>query len=168
MNISIIAAVSKNQIIGKDNQLVWNLPKDMKYFSNVTKGHSVIMGRRNWDSIPKKWRPLPQRKNIILSKNKELNIRGATVTNTIEEAIEILTDNVEYAIESEGTISITSYVSTDWFHPADQEESSKFLSADIVNYYIERLNILNVKLKSEHASFQRAFIEERYNQNIYY
>jgi len=93
MNISIIAAVSKNQIIGKDNQLVWNLPKDMKYFSNVTKGHSVIMGRRNWDSIPKKWRPLPQRKNIILSKNKELNIRGATVTNTIEEAIEISRSN---------------------------------------------------------------------------
>ena len=93
MNISIIAAVSKNQIIGKDNQLVWNLQKDMKYFSNVTKGHSVIMGRRNWDSIPKKWRPLPQRKNIILSKNKELNIRGATVTNTIEEAIEISRSN---------------------------------------------------------------------------
>ena len=85
----------------------------------------------------------------------------------VEEAIEILTENVEYEIESEGTIRITSYVSTDWFHPANQEESSKFLSADIVNYYIERLNILNVKLKSEHASFQRAFIEERYNQNIY-
>ena len=58
----------------------------------------------------------------------------------IEEAIEILTDNVEYAIEPEGTIRITSYVSTNWFHPANQEEFSKFLSADIVNYYIDDIN----------------------------
>ena len=50
MNISIIVAISKNRVIGKNNKLAWNLPDDMLYFSRMTKGHSIIMGRKNWDS----------------------------------------------------------------------------------------------------------------------
>ena len=64
-NISIIVAVSSNQVIGKNNKLAWNLPYDMKYFSNITRNHTVIMGRKNWESIPKKYRQLPKRNNII-------------------------------------------------------------------------------------------------------
>ena len=63
MKISIIVAISKNNMIGKDNQLIWNLPKDMKFFMDTTLNHPVIMGRKNFESIPEKYRPL---KNLSL------------------------------------------------------------------------------------------------------
>ena len=72
-NISMIVAVSKNNVIGKNNSLAWHLPDDMNYFSNMTQGHSVIMGRKNWESIPKKFRPLPNRKNIVITRNTYFN-----------------------------------------------------------------------------------------------
>ena len=88
-NISLIVAVSQNGVIGKDNQLAWHLPDDMKYFSNMTKGHSIIMGRKNWESIPTKYRPLPERKNIVITRNKNLKSKEAFVVNSIEQAIDI-------------------------------------------------------------------------------
>lgn len=88
-NISIIVAVSSNQVIGKDNKLAWNLPYDMKYFSNITRNHTVIMGRKNWESIPEKFRPLPNRKNIIVSRNKKYKIKSSIVVNSVEKAIEV-------------------------------------------------------------------------------
>ena len=88
-NISIIVAVSSNQVIGKDNKLAWNLPYDMKYFSNTTRNHTVIMGRKNWESIPEKFRPLPNRKNIIVSRNKKYKIKSSIVVNSVEKAIEV-------------------------------------------------------------------------------
>ena len=69
-NISLIVAISENQVIGKNNKLAWNLPDDMNYFSSITSGHSVIMGRKNWESIPNKYRPLPNRRNIVVTRNK--------------------------------------------------------------------------------------------------
>ena len=88
-NISLIVAVTKNMVIGKDNKLTWHLPDDMNYFSNMTKGHSIIMGRKNWESIPEKYRPLPGRRNIVVTRNKEFQDNGATVVNSIEKAIEV-------------------------------------------------------------------------------
>ncbi|MEC7851219.1 MAG: dihydrofolate reductase [Bacteroidota bacterium] len=88
-NISLIVAVTKNMVIGKDNKLAWHLPDDMNYFSNMTKGHSIIMGRKNWESIPEKYRPLPGRKNIVVTRNKGFQDNGATVVNSIEKAIEV-------------------------------------------------------------------------------
>lgn len=85
----MIAAVSRNRVIGKDNDLVWNLPKDMEYFKTMTKGHCVIMGRRNWESIPHKWRPLPNRTNIVVTRQDGLSMEGATIVNSIEEGLEI-------------------------------------------------------------------------------
>ena len=78
-NVSIIVAVSSNQVIGKNNKLAWNLPYDMKYFSNITRNHTVIMGRKNWESIPKKYRPLPKRNNIIISRNKKYETKSSIV-----------------------------------------------------------------------------------------
>ena len=92
-SISIIVAVSSNQVIGKNNKLAWNLPYDMKYFSNVTRNHTVIMGRKNWESIPKKYRPLPKRNNIIISRNKKYETKSSIVVNSIEKAIEIARNN---------------------------------------------------------------------------
>jgi len=92
-NISLIVALSKNQVIGKNNKLAWNLPDDMKYFSNMTRNHAVIMGRKNWESIPEKYRPLPYRKNIVISRNINYSTKKSTVVNSIEKAIEISRDN---------------------------------------------------------------------------
>jgi len=92
-SISIIVALSSNQVIGKDNKLAWNLPYDMKYFSNVTRNHTVIMGRKNWESIPKKYRPLPKRNNIIISRNKNYETKSSIVVNSIEKAIESARNN---------------------------------------------------------------------------
>ena len=87
MSISIIVAVAENNVIGKDNSLIWHLPADMKFFKEKTTGHCVIMGRKNYESIPEKFRPLPNRTNIIITHQKNYNALGAIVVNSVEEAI---------------------------------------------------------------------------------
>ena len=86
MKISIIVAISKNNVIGKDNQLIWNLPKDMKFFMDTTLNHPVIMGRKNFESIPEKYRPLKNRTNKIITKNNTYKADGCLVVNTIEDS----------------------------------------------------------------------------------
>lgn len=85
--IKLIVAKSKNDVIGKDNNLIWNLPADMRHFTNTTLGGVVIMGRRNWDSIPAKYRPLKDRINVVITRNKDFKSEGCLVFNSIEEAI---------------------------------------------------------------------------------
>ncbi|MEM7109660.1 MAG: dihydrofolate reductase [Bacteroidota bacterium] len=87
MKISMIAAVAKNRVIGKDNDLVWNLPDDMKFFMRTTSGNPVIMGRKNYESIPAKYRPLPKRKNIIITRQPNYAAEGAFVVHSLEAAI---------------------------------------------------------------------------------
>ncbi|MBD00193.1 MAG: diacylglycerol kinase [Crocinitomicaceae bacterium] len=94
MIISIIVAISKNQVIGKNNQLIWHLPKDMKFFMDTTMDTVVIMGRKNYESIPKKYRPLNNRKNVIITRNKSYNAEGCTVVNSIDESLKVL-NNIE-------------------------------------------------------------------------
>jgi dihydrofolate reductase len=88
MNISIIAAIAKNNAIGKDNDLIWHFPKDMAFFKTTTQNHWVIMGRRNYDSIPEKYRPLPNRTNVIVTRQKDFKAPNCIVVNSIEEALE--------------------------------------------------------------------------------
>lgn len=89
MIISLIAALTHNRVIGKDNDLPWHLPDDMKYFMQTTKGHHVVMGRKNYDSIPEKFRPLPNRTNIVVTRQKDLKLPGCLVVNALEEAVAI-------------------------------------------------------------------------------
>ncbi|PCJ82715.1 MAG: diacylglycerol kinase [Bacteroidetes bacterium] len=89
MKISLIAAVADNGVIGKDNDLVWSLPDDMSFFKASTRGRYVIMGRRNYESIPHKYRPLPGRPNIVLSRNADYDASPADLVTSLEEAIEI-------------------------------------------------------------------------------
>ena len=79
MRVSLIAAVADNGVIGKDNDLVWSLPDDMSFFKASTSGRHVIMGRRNYESIPHKFRPLPGRPNIVMSRNLEYDSGGAAL-----------------------------------------------------------------------------------------
>ena len=83
--ISIIVAIAENQAIGKDNQLLWHISEDLKRFKKLTSGHPVIMGRNTWLSLPVK--PLPDRKNIVITDNPEEYFEGADMAFSIEDAI---------------------------------------------------------------------------------
>ncbi|HOZ85486.1 MAG TPA: dihydrofolate reductase [Niabella sp.] len=82
MTISLVVAASTNNVIGKNNQLVWKLPNDMKHFKNTTWGLPVVMGRKTFETFK---RPLPGRKNIVLSTQKDLKIEGAIVLNSLKD-----------------------------------------------------------------------------------
>ncbi|MGA0956268.1 MAG: dihydrofolate reductase [Flavobacteriaceae bacterium] len=82
--LTIIAAASTNNVIGFDNRLIWNIPKDLKRFKNLTQGHSVIMGRKTFESLPS---PLPNRRNIVITRNKDYSPEGIEVFRNIEDAI---------------------------------------------------------------------------------
>ena len=86
--ISIIVAVAENNVIGKNNDLIWHLPSDMKFFKDTTMGHCVIMGRKNYESIPEKFRPFSNRTNIVVTRQKEFHAPGTIVVDSIEKAIE--------------------------------------------------------------------------------
>jgi dihydrofolate reductase len=88
MRISIIVAVTENNVIGRNNDLPWHLPTDMKYFKDTTMGHCVVMGRKNFESIPPKYSPLVGRTNIVVTRQKDYNAEGAVVVNSIDAAIE--------------------------------------------------------------------------------
>jgi len=95
MIISIIAAISENHVLGKDNDLVWHLPDDMRFFMEKTKGHHVIMGRKNYESIPDKYRPLPDRTNIVVTRQRHLSFPGCEVSYSIGDALVIAKQNHE-------------------------------------------------------------------------
>ncbi|MBS1645993.1 MAG: dihydrofolate reductase [Bacteroidetes bacterium] len=95
MLVSIIVAAAQNNVIGKDNALIWNLPIDMKFFKDKTKGHAVITGRKNYESIPKKFRPLPDRTNIVVTRQKNYDAQGAVVVSSIQEAIQYAKQHFE-------------------------------------------------------------------------
>lgn len=90
MKISIIAAVAENNVIGNNNQLVWDLPVDMRFFMKTTEGHCVLTGRRNYESIPEKYRPLKNRTNIVVTKRKDYQEKGDNlkIVNTIQQGID--------------------------------------------------------------------------------
>ena len=89
MIVSAIAALSRNRVIGKNNDLPWRLPDDMRFFMETTKGHHVIMGRKNYDSLHEKFKPLPQRTNIVITRQKDLNAPGCIVLHAVEPGLEI-------------------------------------------------------------------------------
>ena len=93
MKVSLIVAVSENGVIGKDNDLIWHLPKDIKFFKDTTLGHNVIMGRKNFESIPHKYRPLPDRTNIVITRQSEYTAEGCIVVKSVEAALEIAKNN---------------------------------------------------------------------------
>ncbi|MBT1688739.1 dihydrofolate reductase [Dawidia soli] len=95
MKISLIAAHAQNHVIGKNNDLPWQLPDDMKYFMQTTKGHHCIMGRKNYDSIPDKFKPLPNRTNIVVTRQQGFHAPGCITVNTIDQGIALARTNGE-------------------------------------------------------------------------
>jgi len=88
--IALIVAMDEERGIGRDNDLMWNLPSDMKFFKTITQGQIVVMGRKNYDSIPQKFRPLPNRLNCILSHSPQLNAPGCLVFNELSDCMQRL------------------------------------------------------------------------------
>lgn len=89
-NVTIIAAAAENNVIGRNNDLIWHLSDDLKHFKNLTKGHHVIMGRKTFESIPK---ALPNRTNVVITRQKNYFAEGAIVVNSIESALALCLDD---------------------------------------------------------------------------
>ena len=101
MIISLIAAVSKNNVIGSDNKLLWHLPADLKHFKAITSGHTVIMGRKTYESIGK---PLPNRRNIIVTRQESFNAPGCDLAPNLQEAVDMCSNKEEVFIIGGGEI----------------------------------------------------------------
>lgn len=95
MRVSLIAAVARNGVIGRDNRLPWRLPADLQHFKRLTMGKPVIMGRRTWQSLG---RPLPGRRNIIVTRDPALRAEGGVVTHSLAEAMEAASGSDEVMI----------------------------------------------------------------------
>ena len=88
-DVCIIAAVSENLVIGRDNGLPWKIPADLQRFRRLTLGHPVIMGRKTYDSLLPESRPLPDRQNIVVTTNKGREIPGCRVAHSLDEAVKV-------------------------------------------------------------------------------
>lgn len=86
MRISMIVAKAKNNVIGKDNTLIWDIPEDLKHFRKVTTGKTIVMGRKTYDSIG---RPLPNRRNIILTRDNNLSIEGTETMTSVDDILNL-------------------------------------------------------------------------------
>jgi dihydrofolate reductase len=86
--LTLIAAVARNGAIGRDNQLLFRIPGDLPRLKRLTLGHPVIMGRKTWDSLPPKNRPLPGRLNIVVTRNRAWHAEGAVTAHSLEDALE--------------------------------------------------------------------------------
>ena len=92
MIISTIVAVAKNNVIGKDNNIPWYLPADLKYFKKITTGHHIVMGRKCYESIG---RPLPKRTNVVVTRNPFFIASGCLITHNVAEAVQLAEANGE-------------------------------------------------------------------------
>ena len=101
--LSIIVAVAKNNVIGKDNQLLWRLSNDLKNFKEITMGHTIIMGRKTFESLPK---VLPGRKHIVLTRDKSFSVPNEMVEvfNSVTELLKSLSPEIEYFVVGGGEI----------------------------------------------------------------
>ncbi|MBA2424619.1 MAG: dihydrofolate reductase [Actinobacteria bacterium] len=90
MRVSLVAAVARGGVIGLEGGLPWRIPEDMRHFRELTIGHPVIMGRRTWDSLPERFRPLPDRRNVVVTRNAAWRGDGAERASSLEDALRLL------------------------------------------------------------------------------
>jgi dihydrofolate reductase len=88
--VSLVAAVARGGVIGRDNAIPWRIPEDLARFRDLTTGHAVVMGRRTWDSLPDRFRPLPGRRNIVLTRDPEWRADGAERAGSLAEALALV------------------------------------------------------------------------------
>lgn len=151
MILSIVVAIAEDNAIGKDNQLLWHLPADLKHFKDITSGHTIIMGRKTYDSIG---RPLPNRRNIVITRSQDLIIPGIEVTNSLDQALSLCDAEEEeevfiiggaelykHALEATNRIYLTRVHHTydaDTFFP--EIEAGKWTETNIENHQPDEKN----------------------------
>ena len=89
MILDMIVAIAQNRVIGSDNKMLWHIPEDFAHFKKTTMGHPIIMGRKTWESLG---RPLPGRKNVVITRQKDYEAEGAEIVSSLEEALKLLRD----------------------------------------------------------------------------
>jgi dihydrofolate reductase len=90
VKVSLVAAVARNGVIGRDGTVPWRLAEDMQRFRELTTGHPVVMGRRTWESLPDRFRPLPGRRNVVVTRNPAWRSEGADRAGSLDEALELV------------------------------------------------------------------------------
>ncbi|WP_163932134.1 type 3 dihydrofolate reductase [Paraferrimonas sp. SM1919] len=110
MQISLIAAMAHNRVIGKDNQMPWHLPEDLQHFKKMTLGKPVVMGRKTFESIG---RPLPGRHNIVISRNPDYQPEGVTVVDSFEKAYQLEKDTEELMVMGGGQLYLQTLPKAD-------------------------------------------------------
>jgi dihydrofolate reductase len=90
--VALVAAIALDGVIGRDGAVPWSLPEDMRHFRDVTNGHPVVMGRRTWESLPARFRPLPGRRNIVVTRNPHWRADGGERAGSLDEALALVGD----------------------------------------------------------------------------
>ena len=160
MNLSLIVAIDLKKGIGKNNDLMWHLPEDLLFFKEKTIGQIVIMGRKNYDSIPHKYRPLKNRENVILTKNKNFRAKECKVFHSFEEYISFYKNEKKRKIFIIGGGEIynialkKNYVDTMYITHVNKEYNADtfFPSFDIKKWEVETIK-KHEKDKRHEASF---------------
>jgi dihydrofolate reductase len=96
--LSLIAAVARNGAIGRNNQLLWREPEDQRHFRRVTMGSPVLMGRKTWESLPERFRPLPGRRNLVLSRDPAWRAGGAETVDSLDTALQAAAGALKVAV----------------------------------------------------------------------
>jgi dihydrofolate reductase len=129
MSLGMVWAQSTAGVIGRDGRLPWRLPEDMVHFVELTTGHPVIMGRRTWESLPERFRPLPGRRTIVLSRRPGFEAPGAEVVGSLAEAVRLADGDGEmawlaggaavYAAGADGLATVAEVTEVDTDVPGD-------------------------------------------------
>lgn len=108
MIIALVAAVARDGVIGKDGGLPWRLPEDLAHFREVTMGHPVVMGRRTWESLPERFRPLPGRRNVVVTRNARWRADGAERAASLEDALRLAAGDERVSVVGGGELFAAS------------------------------------------------------------
>jgi dihydrofolate reductase len=108
LTISLVAAVARNGVIGRDGSIPWRLPEDMRHFRDLTMGHPVVMGRRTWESLPDRFRPLPGRDNVVVTRNPDWAAQGADRAASVEDALRLLDSEPKVFVIGGGEIYVSA------------------------------------------------------------
>jgi dihydrofolate reductase len=104
VTVSVVAAVARGGVIGRNGGIPWRLAEDMQHFRSLTMGHPVVMGRRTWESLPDRFRPLPGRGNVVVTRNPDWSAQGADRAGSIEEALDLLESEPQVYVIGGGEI----------------------------------------------------------------
>ena len=116
MTLAIVAAVARGGVIGRDGGLPWRLPEDLARFRELTTGHAVVMGRRTWESLPDRFRPLPDRRNAVVTRNPSWQEDGAERAGSLEDALALLAGEERVFVIGGGAIFADALPLADELH----------------------------------------------------